>query len=121
MGQRSNDVAALDAQTILRKEEYATDMEQRSKKGESKGSIIDMNALPMDVQTKYIREVCASGTGQRSNVAALKDAHNVSSREEFALDTGHRSNDAAAKDVQTYLREEVYVSSMGQGSSDVAA
>ena len=50
MGQRSNDAVAKDVQTLLRKEEYAAGMEQKSRSN---------YAVAMDVQTLFRKEECA--------------------------------------------------------------
>ena len=57
---------------------------------------------------------CASGTEQRLNYAAAKDAQIKSTAEECASGMGQRSNYAVAKDAQIKLKMEECARGMGQ-------
>ena len=61
---RSNDVAAKVAQILLRKEEYALGMEQRSSDA----------AAAKDAQIASSKEECVGGMEQAKHDAAVKDA-----------------------------------------------
>ena len=50
----------------------------------------------------------ATGMGQRSNDASLKDAQIMLKREECATGMGQRGNDAASKNAQIMLRREEF-------------
>jgi len=60
----SRNAAVKDVQIMLRREEYARGMEQRSSQ---------RNAAAKDVQISASKEECASSMEQRLNVAAVKD------------------------------------------------
>jgi hypothetical protein len=90
---------------MLRKEEYARGMVQRSKSN---------HATMKDVQTMLKKEECAFNMGQRSNNAAVRDAQISLKKEECVLDTGQRSNYVAVKDAQIMLGTEECAGGMGQ-------
>ena len=99
----------MGAQILLRKEDCALSMEQRSNYAAAK-----------DAPIKQSKEECASNMEQRPSDAALKDAGVKLRREEYVGDMEQRSIDAAVKDVQVLLDKEEYASSMGQRSNDAA-
>ena len=65
MEQRSNDVALKDAIVLLKREEYASSMEQR---------LNTNDAALKDAKVLLRREECALSTGQSSRDATAKDA-----------------------------------------------
>ena len=67
MEQRLNtqDVAAMDAQTLQSREECVLNTGQHGQRSD---------AAVMDAQIKLRKEECATGMGQRPNDAAVKDA-----------------------------------------------
>ena len=65
MEQRSNYAGSMVAQFMLKKEECASDMEQRSKPS---------FAAVMDAATMLKQEECAIGMEQNANYAAVMDA-----------------------------------------------
>ena len=78
MEQRSNDAAAMVAQTLLSREECASDMEQRSN-----------DAASMDAQILSRMEECASGMEQRLNDVVSMVVRTNLSREASVEGMGH--------------------------------
>jgi hypothetical protein len=83
MEQRSNDVALKDAIVLLKREEYASSMEQR---------LNTNDAALKDAKVLLRREECALSTGQSSRDAAAKDAQIKPRREECASGMEQSSN-----------------------------
>ena len=124
---RGKETALLkDAQIKLIKEEYASDMGQRSNVAAVKGAQIEpskeecvlsmvqkwhCNAAGKDAQIKPYKEECVSGMGQRGqrrNDAAVEDAQMKRRKEECVSDTEQRLSIkyAVVKGVQIKLSME---------------
>ena len=81
---------------------------------------METRALLWGVQLELRQEGFASGMGQRSNGAAMKDLPSILSTVAFALDIGQRLHGAAMKDVQLKPGLEGFASGMEQRSNGVS-
>ena len=94
-----------DAPTMLKKEEYASDMVQRR-----------THAVVMDAPTMLKKEEYASGMGQMlpGILAIMRDAPTKLSKEEYASNTEQRRNPAVVMDAPKMLETEVSAKDMEQ-------